>query len=175
MFECFCLCLWAANLSNENENFTITVRSQFSADSLKWSHFPYINKSGYYYELRYLFLSKAAVKRAENTGIQKFSMMLLTTTPELLQNNWLIDQKSIHKLLWFCHLLSDRAENWQTGVIDDPDYESNIILTHRRIDQYGSIISNHLSIFVRLSQNRLKIGTRCFHDVDHNLQHSSVA
>ncbi len=26
----------------------------------------------------------------------------------------------------FCHLLSDRAENWQTGVFEDADYESSI-------------------------------------------------
>ncbi len=54
-----------------------------------------------------------------------FFMMLATITVEFVQNTQSIDQETIDKL--FCHLLYDRAEDVQTGIFDDADYESSII------------------------------------------------
>ncbi len=58
---------------------------------------------------------------------------------------------------WFCHLLSDWAENRQTGFFDDADYESSIIDS-----QFNRSVIERLSIS---SQIQLKIGRQGFSKV----------
>ncbi len=65
-------------------------------------------------------------------------------------------------------MVSDRAENWQTGVFDYAEYESCIILALNSTDQ--PIVMDHWAFidFVRSDpcQVQLKIG-RHGYDADH--------
>ncbi len=46
-------------------------------------------------------------------------MMLITIRVMILQNNRLLDQKSINEISF----LSYQVEKWQTGVFDDADHD----------------------------------------------------